>query len=1179
MKATTETDSTVDERGMVKRRALTRRTFMGMIGAGAATLAWPDLLQGLQPVFGVENPLAHYPKRDWERVYRDQYRYDRSFTWVCAPNDTHMCRMRGFVRNGVLIRSEQNYDCERYVDCYGNRTSASWHPRGCPKGFTMQRRIYGPYRAKGPTIRRGWKRWADAGFPSLSDHPELRTNYKFDDRGTDTFIRVTWDEAYRYAAEGLRAIASTYAGEHGRRRLLADGYDADMLTPRDDAGTSVIKMGSNLPIHGLVGKFGIYRFANMLGLLDHHVRGVPADRAVGARAWNEYTWRGDQAPGTPFATGLQTSDMDFSDLRFSKLILMVGKNLVENKMAESHWFIEAMERGARIVNIAPDYAAPSAKSDYWIGVRAGLSDLALMLGLCRIIIENDWHDAEFVRRFTDLPLLVRTDTLKRLRPQEVIPGYAPKDLRHGPSYARHGLTDDQRDRIGDFCMWDSGANAIRPVSRDEVGNQLTFEPALNGSFTVTTVTGESVEVMPIFEMYRRHLKDYDLDTVCEITGAERSLVERLANDLATVKPAALHFGEGVNHYFHATLHNRACFFLMALTGNIGVHGAGVFSWAGNYKGALLQGGKGAGPGVGAFVAEDPFDPILDEGVTPDHDQIRHCSSHEEPSYWAYGERILKVATPEGTKRFTGDTHMPTPTKALWYNNANFLNQAKWIYDIIVNVLPKVDLVIDQQIEWTGSAEYSDIVFPVNSWCEFQDIELGGSCSNPFIQIWGGDGIRPVYDSRDDAEVFAGVARALGDLTGDRRFVDHWKFVHERRSGVYIQRVLNSCVTTRAEDGPYRLDKIMSGAYGGEPGVAMFLFRTYPRVAFWEQVNDSLPFYTDCGRLASYCDLDEAIEYGENLIVHRESVEATPYLPNVIVSSSPFVRPRDYGISPDEMDADLRTVRNLKLPWSEVKQTVNPLWRDGFHFFCSTPKSRHTTHSSWSTVDWHWIWSCDHGDAYRRDKRMPGVADRQIQLNPQAARDLGLVAGDYVWVDANPDDRPYRGWKDDEGSFRHRAFRALVRVKVNPALPYHFTIMKHTGWIASERTVRAHETRADGRALANDTGYQASYRYGSHQSITRGWLPPMHQTDSLFHKKTGALGFKFGADVDNHAVNTVPKETLIRVTKAESGGVGGVGAWEPATTGFGPTGDAPANLAYLRGELTTVGAGGEDDYGY
>jgi nitrate reductase / nitrite oxidoreductase, alpha subunit len=105
-------------------------------------------------------------------------------------------------------------------------------------------------------------------------------------------------------------------------------------------------------------------------------------------------------------------------------------------------------------------------------------------------------------------------------------------------------------------------------------------------------------------------------------------------------------------------------------------------------------------------------------------------------------------------------------------------------------------------------------------------------------------------------------------------------------------VFDNSTTTRGKDGPYNVDKLLAGEYGGEPGAAMMLFRTYPRVPFYEQVHDSIPFYTDSGRLSAYCDLPEAIEYGENLIVHREGVEATPYLPNVIVSTSPFIRPVD-----------------------------------------------------------------------------------------------------------------------------------------------------------------------------------------------------------------------------------------------------------------------------------------------
>ena len=1152
--------------------SVSRRQFLeACLAGGASILARAPQSWALEPT-SVENPLGSYPSRDWEKIYLDQYRYDSTFTWVCGPNDTHMCRLRAFVRNGVMIRSEQNYDHERCGDMYGNHATKAWNPRGCPKGYTMQRRVYGPYRLKGPVVRKGWKEWADVGFPSLSDQPQLRAKYKFDDRGNDTFVRVSWDEAFKYLADGLAAVASTYSGETGAERLKKDGYEQLMIDQVQGAGTRTIKVGSNLPIHGLVGKFGIYRLANLLGLVDHHVRGVPPEKARGARDWNEYTWRGDQAPGHPFVHGLQTSDMDMNDLRFSKLVIQIGKNLIENKMPESHWLNEVMERGGKIVDIAPEYNCPGSKSNYWLAVRPGLSDTAVLLAVTKILIDNRWYKPDFCRQFTDFPLLVRTDTLARLRPQEIDPNYRPKDISAGPSYKIQGLTDEQRQRIGDFCVWDEERKAVAFISRDEVGQNLKVPAALEGAFQVKLASGQTVDVMTVLEMYKRHLADYDAETAQDISGAPADLIRRLAKDIWDTTqaghPVAIHIGEGINHYFHATLHNRASYLPLLLTGNMGKHGAGGFTWAGNYKGALFQASSWSGPGAGTYMHEDPFHPVVDENARITHHEMRHCSDGEDPSYWACGEKTQTVDLPKGGHRtFTGKTHMPTPTKALWYNNANFINQAKWVYNLIVNVLPKMDLIIDQQIEWTGSAEYSDIVVPVNSWVEFEDYECGGSCSNPFLQVWKG-GIRPVHNSIDDAQVFAGVARVWARKYNDQRFADYFKFVTEKKSKIYIQRVFDNSTTTRGKDGPYNVDKLLAGEYGGEPGAAMMLFRTYPRVPFYEQVHDSIPFYTDSGRLSAYCDLPEAIEYGENLIVHREGVEATPYLPNVIVSTSPFIRPVDYGIPLDTLDPALREVRNVKLSWAEVKKTVNPLWHHGYRFFCTTPKSRHSTHSSWSTVDWHWIWSDSFGDPHRTDKRAPGVADRQIHVNPQAAQDMGLSEGDYVYVDANEIDRPYIGWKSDTG-FRKKAFRCMVRVVFHPGLPYNFTILKHTGWIATERSVKAHESRPDGRALAADTGYQASYRYGSHQSITRNWMMPMHQTDTLFHKKTGSMSFVFGADVDNHAINTVPKETLIRIVKAESGGLDGKGIWKPATSGYSPGATSEQNERYLAGSFVQV----------
>jgi nitrate reductase alpha subunit len=271
---------------------------------------------------------------------------------------------------------------------------------------------------------------------------------------------------------------------------------------------------------------------------------------------------------------------------------------------------------------------------------------------------------------------------------------------------------------------------------------------------------------------------------------------------------------------------------------------------------------------------------------------------------------------------------------------------------------------------------------------------------------------------------------------------------------------------------------------------------------------------------------------------------------------------------EEMDAEARHVRNIKMGWAEVKKTKNPLWEQGFKFYCLTPKTRHATHSSWQVTDWHLLWNNQFADPSRADKRLPSLGDHTMHINPQAAKDLGLADGDYAYIDANPADRPYTGWKADDPFYK--VARLMVRVKFNPAYPYSIVMMKHAPFIATERSVRAHETRADGLARSAGTGYQSSFRYGSQQSITRGWLMPMHQLDSLFHKAKAKMGFIFGGEADNHAVNTTPKETLVRITKAEAGGLGGKGVWSVGATGMTPDSESEEMLAYLNGELTSLG---------
>jgi nitrate reductase alpha subunit len=1132
--------------------------FLG-IGTGGVAMATHLPLRVLAAVQPNANPLTGTIARGWEQIYRDQYRYDRTFDWVCSPNDTHACRVRAYVRNGIVTRLGSTYDYQSYRDLDGNHATVNWNPRQCAKGYTFHRVIYGPYRLRHPIVRKGWKAWADAGFPELT--PEVKSKYMFDARGQDEFVQISWDDAFDAIAKALVAIATRYSGQAGSERLLAQGYQPEMVAATGGAGTRCLKFRGGMGLLGVLGKYGMYRLSNSMALLDGTLRGVAPEEARGGRNFSNYTWHGDQAPGHPWVHGLQASDCDFNDLRFSKLVIMDGKNLVENKLTDSHWFIECMERGGKIVVIAPEYGPPSTKADYWIPIRPQ-TDAALWLGITRTMMERGWYDADFVKQFTDFPLLVRTDTLRRLRASEIFPGYQSALDPDGPSMKMQGFKAEQHAKLGDFVVWDEKTRAARAVTRDDIGTRMAekgIAPALEGEFDVTLADGTTVRVATLWSLYRTHLRDYDLDTVCEITHAPRALVERLAEDIATMRPVAIHQGEGINHWFHATEMNRAAYLPLMLTGNIGQPGAGCHTWAGNYKAALFQGSPWTGPGFKGWVAEDPFAPNLDPDAPGDAVQAHAYTKDEEPAYWNHGDLALVVDTPKyGRRNFTGDTHMPTPTKAILFNNVNLINNAKWAYGVIKNVNPNVEMIVSFDIQMTASIEYADVALPANSWLEFEDLEVTASCSNPFLQIWKG-GIPPVFDSKDDLAIIAGIAAALARVTGDTRFTDYFKFEYEGKRSVYLQRLLDTSTTTKG----YKLADIMAGTYG-PPGGALMLFRTYPRIPFYEQVHDSEPFFTDTGRLHAYADVPEAIDYGENFIVHREGPEATPYLPNVIVSSNPHVRPDDYGIPATAEHWDARTIRNVKMPWAGVKKTKNFLWEKGYQFYCLTPKTRHRVHSGWSNVDWHMLYDSNFGDPYRLDRRAPCVGEHQLHVNPQAARDLGINDGDYVYVDANPADRPYLGARPDDPFYR--VARCMLRVKYNHAYPYNIVMMKHAPFIATEKSVKAHETRPDGRALSANTGYQANLRYGSQQSLTRNWHMPMHQTDTLFHKAKAFTGFIFGGEADNHAVNTVPKETLVRITKAEDGGLGGKGVWKPATTGYTPDNENPFMARYLEGTL-------------
>lgn len=1154
---------------------LSRRRFLKLAGAaGFGALASPAELfaqyRYLAPV-RVDNPLAAYPNRDWERMYRDLFRTDKSFVFLCCPNDTHNCLLNAYVKNDVVVRIEPTYGYGRATDLHGNKASHRWDPRCCQKGLVLARRFYGDRRVNGAFLRKGFKEWVDKGFPR--DPATGAVPPEFLRRGWDSWVRVSHEVAYQYHAKALYNIAQTYSGEQGKKYLLAQGYDPDMVAAVEAAGTRVMKFRGGMAYQGATRIVGAFRFSNSMALLDAHLRAVGPDQAKGGGAWDSYSFHTDLPPGHPMVTGDQTNDFELFDAENAKLIVVWGMNWITTKMPDSHWLTEARLKGAKTVAVTVEYSATASKCDDVIVIRPG-TDPGLALGLAQIIMAEKRYDEDFVKRYTDLPTLVRLDTLERLQAGDVFPGYQdsePKNWAHvlpkgklpPPPPLQNGMyiPDYIARDMHDFVVWDQRAGRPRAIKRDELGEhfaKLGVDPALTGSFKLKTADGKEIECRPVFDLTRQYLDDnMTAEKVAKLTWAPKEAIVALARNIADNRGKTLvACGMGPNQFWNNDNKDRALFLVMALTGNLGRHGGNIGSYAGNYKLTLFS-------GTGRYALEDPFHPQLDPKGTP---AIRLYLRYESMHYWANGERLMKA----GAKKITQGAHVPTPTKAIWQVNSNSsLGNQKGHYDVVNNTLPRSELVVYNEWWWTASCEYSDIVYGVDSWMEFKYPDMTASNTNPFVQVYPPTPARRAFNTVSDNDTYLGVARELAKLTGDARFEQMWKFVADDREDVYLQRIIDGSATLKG----YRFEDLEALAKRGIP--ALLNTRTYPRINSFEQVTESKPWYTKTGRLEFYRPEPEFLDAGENLVVYREPSDSTFYDPCAIIAAPhPALRPKrpaDWGIAPEDRGHITRQMRNTTYTVDALLRTRHPaLARDqGLRHVFHTPKYRHGAHTMPIDTDFMAALFGPFGDMYRRDKRSPSAGEMYVDINPEDAKALGINDGDYVWIDGDPEELPFRGWNDPARRDAYKVARCMARARFYPGTPQGITRMWFNGYMATPGSVKGEETRPDGAAKNPETHYQSLFRYGGHQSLTRTWLKPTHQTASLVTRKLFSHELLKGFQADVHCVTGAPREALAKFTKAEDGGIGGKGLWRPVALGLRPTYESEAVKQYLSGGFVKI----------
>ncbi|MBI4886622.1 MAG: molybdopterin oxidoreductase, partial [Acidobacteria bacterium] len=174
----------------------------------------------------------------------------------------------------------------------------------------------------------------------------------------------------------------------------------------------------------------------------------------------------------------------------------------------------------------------------------------------------------------------------------------------------------------------------------------------------------------------------------------------------------------------------------------------------------------------------------------------------------------------------------------------------------------------------------------------------------------------------------------------------------------------------------------------------------------------------------------------------------------------------------------------------------------------------------------------------------------------------------VWIDSDPSDRPFKGWQENAKDYKFA--RLLCRARYYPGTPHGVTRMWFNMYGATPGSQEGQETRADGLAKNPRTNYQAMFRSGSHQSATRGWLKPTWMTDSLVRKDIFGQTVNKGFMPDVHCPTGAPRESIVKLTKAEPGGLEGKGLWRPAALGLRPGYENSTMQRYLKGSFNSGG---------
>ncbi|MCL1791022.1 MAG: molybdopterin-dependent oxidoreductase [Peptococcaceae bacterium] len=606
--------------------------------------------------------------------------------------------------------------------------------------------------------------------------------------GEDKFEEATWDEALNYAARELKRIMNQYGPE-------SVGFFIQV------AGT------------GYVHKGALIRLANLNGW---SVQGG-------------YDMNGDLPLHAPMTFGVQSEELESYQWPDSKYIMIFGSNILSTRTPDAQFLRQAQENGAKIIVFDPNFCATAAKADEWYAIKNS-TDAAVALGLVKVLLDEKTYDADFVKTYTDLPILIRKDTNKRLLARDVVGVSEPANI---PDYREC------------YVVCDTRYNII-PVNPESL--ELPTNLIMEGDIPIPLTNGRTVICTPAFQLLKDTVASYTPEAVEKISGMPGADLVRIARDIANTKPFHVIYGASNYQWYHGDLKGRALALLPVLTGNLGIQGGGMSTLAGQYKVRF--------PLAAWWVPTEEID-----GFKPPGNKAYAFE------YMVHGETDTMTCPrlKNGIKAWIMLCGNP-------FDQHNLNNKLrKQVED------GTLELVINLDFQKTTSSLYSHVLLPGVSW--YEKTELTATPLHPYIQLMQ-RAISPVGECRPELWIFRELAKRL-DPVQEKYFFPALdaEMAAEEAIKLILEKdpsgIVKGITLDQLRHGPVKMKNNCPGGKKIPFYDQIQLRKPFPPQSFPEAIPRTAQFLKS-GRIQFYRDEDAFIKVGEQLPVHKPPFEDTEY---------------------------------------------------------------------------------------------------------------------------------------------------------------------------------------------------------------------------------------------------------------------------------------------------------------